>query len=36
MDYGKSYLWSWGVGWASYANKLDYGSILDAYVKLNV
>ena len=33
MDYGKSPLWSWGIGWLSYASKWDYRSLLGAYVK---
>jgi len=36
VDYEKFYLWSWGVGWVSYASKWAYGSILSAYVKWNV
>jgi len=28
----KSYLWSWEVGWVSYASKWAYGSIFSAYV----
>ena len=32
VDYDKSYLWSWGVGWVSYTSKRAYGSILSAFV----
>ena len=33
VDYEKSHLWPWGVGWVSYASEWAYGSILNAYVK---
>ena len=36
MHYGKSYLWSWWVGWVIYASKWAYRSILGGYVKWNV
>jgi len=32
MSYEKSYLWSWGVGWVSYASKWAYGSIWSGWV----
>jgi len=36
MNCKKSYLWSWEVGWVSFACKWAYGSIWNAYVKWNV
>jgi len=35
INYGKSYVLFWGVGWVSYAIKWAYGSIFGAYVKWN-
>jgi len=36
VDYGKSYLWSWGVDVINYASKYAYMSIFSAYIKTSI
>ena len=36
VDYEKSHLWPWVIGWMNYASKETFGSILSAYVKRSI